>query len=104
MAKCISLPSHSLPYVALVKKLLLKEELYEPKEEVELGQELDLAIIQKLRHSEHPEEQHTAQLPERGAEEAADGNTDLLHHIAHTNDQILHVLLEIRDLLRAQRL
>ena len=93
----MSLPSHSLPYATLVKKLLQKEALYDDtKEEVELGQELDPAIIQKLRHSETSAEQQTAHLPANDAEESGVGNSALLH-------RILAVLTEIRDLLKAQR-
>ena len=96
----MGLPNHSLPYASLVKKLLLKEELYEPREELDLGQELDIAIIHKLRHSEQPTEQPSSQLPDP---EGGMTPNDLLHHIAYTTDQMLKVLIEIRDLLHAQR-
>ena len=47
MGKCTG--NHSLPYVGLVKEILLMEQLYVPEDEVTLGSELEQTHIAKMK-------------------------------------------------------
>ena len=92
--------THSLPYAALIKELLKREDLYKAGEEIELGQELEMVNIQKMKHSAVPEEPIPTLTTDEG-----DSATVLqaINKLCGIAERILEVLLDIQGNLPSSK-